>query len=523
MGSKTSNGHWKTYQGDYFKRQKPITVAKDRQNTDVPVTEKERTALRGLLGALAWPATQTAPHLQATTSLLAGEVTKATTRTLESANKALRYAKANADVGLEYRNIGSKDEVTFVAFSDASFGRRSDHSSQGGFLLLMVSKDVAHGAEGHYNVIDWRSWKLARIARSTLAAESQAASDAADALLFASTFWNLLWLPWLPLDQVETPRMPNSPKLVVDAKALYDQLVRPELQATSGTDKRTTIEVLVTQDKLSCCGGTTMWVSSERQYSDGLTKQSAAQLLADRLRTHLVKLTSDVSFEAAKRKDPKERRKNALMYAEKKPSRALTAMFAMCTMATCGAEEIYIQDNSNHFNYIDFNINLVLMLITMIMALLFGYWWMTGHLATWTRPTTWWRAAAEPEAEVEPLEEDSRPAPETAEIGVGTDLRMGDLVPLYDHVMMQESINETHITREEHERALHDQGRDATLTAFARVQNPIYFTQHGRCWHADYFCLRSQASTKIFQREFCTRCCQHLGTAMEPQDWERTL
>ena len=71
--------------------------------------------------------------------------------------------------------------------------------------------------------------------------------------------------------------------------------------------------------------------------------------------------------------------------------------------------------------------------------------------------------------------------------------------------------------------ALHDQGRDATLNAFARVQNPIYFTQHGRCWHADYFCVRSQASTKIFQCEFCTRCCQSLGTAMVPLDWERDL
>ena len=168
----------------------------------------------------------------------------------------------------------------------------------------MVHKDVANGAEGHYNVIDWRSWKLARIARSTLAAESQAASEAADSLLFASTFWNLIWKPWLPLDQVETARLVHAPKLVVDAKALYDLLTKPELQATSGTDKRTTIEVLVTQDKLSCCGGATMWVSSERQYSDGLTKQSAAQLLADRLRTHMVKLTSDITFESIEEEGP---------------------------------------------------------------------------------------------------------------------------------------------------------------------------------------------------------------------------
>ena len=134
-----------------------------------------------------------------------------------------------------------------------------------------------------------------------------------------------------------------------------------------------------------------MWVSSERQYSDGLTKQSAAQLLADRLRTHMVKLTSDITFEASKKKDPKQRRQNALMYAEKKPSRALAAMFSMCMMATCSAEEIDIQYNPNHYYFINLNFNLVPILITTIMILLFGYWWMRGHLATWTLPTTWWR------------------------------------------------------------------------------------------------------------------------------------
>jgi hypothetical protein len=85
------------------------------------------------------------------------------------------------------------------------------------------------------------------------------------------------------------------------------------------TDKRTTIEVLVTQDKLACSGSTTKWVSSEQQYADGLTKQSAAQLLADRLRFHLVKLKSDMSFQAAKKKSPQERKRTAEMFAVKRP------------------------------------------------------------------------------------------------------------------------------------------------------------------------------------------------------------
>ena len=145
------------------------------------------------------------------------------------------YAKENNDVGLEYRPLSaSKDNITFIAFSDASFACRSDLSSQGGYLVAMVDKTVAKGEQGHYNVLGWRSWKLARVSLSTLAAESQAASEAADSLLFTRTFWNLIWRPWLPLANLNTPKMKEEPHLIVDAKALYDLLSKPEVQANSG-------------------------------------------------------------------------------------------------------------------------------------------------------------------------------------------------------------------------------------------------------------------------------------------------
>lgn len=69
--SETLSGHWKIVQGNYFKWQKPITIPKDGRNKE-PVTENECTALPGLLGALAWPATQMAPHHQTFTSSLTG-------------------------------------------------------------------------------------------------------------------------------------------------------------------------------------------------------------------------------------------------------------------------------------------------------------------------------------------------------------------------------------------------------------------------------------------------------------------
>ena len=401
---KIDNNHWRLHHERYLTKQKPITVPKERAGTELPVTEAERTQLRGLLGALQWPSTQSAPHLQAMVSMLSGDVTKATVKTLESANKALRFAKANSDVGLDYRRLGSKDDITFVAYSDASFACRSDLSSQGGYMVVMVSKEVANGMAGHYVIVDWRSWKLQRVARSTLCAESQAASEAADALLYTVTFWNLVWQPWLGLDTQEVTKMPLQPRLVVDAKALYDLLVKPEVQASSGSDKRTTIEVLVTQDKLACCGGKTMWVSSELQYADGLTKDSAAQLLADRMRSHLTRLKADETFQAAKKKDAGQRKKNAEMYAIKKPKRALHAMMATVMMASAMG-----QPGGESYIYIDQSNDLLVYLMAVIsVVVLCNY--VCVNLITWSHEVRLRFPQRElPEPEGEPADPNEEP------------------------------------------------------------------------------------------------------------------
>ena len=60
-------------QEEYIHKVKPIPIIKERtSHPDTDVTEKERSLLRGLIGGLQWPATQTAPHLQVGISQLAG-------------------------------------------------------------------------------------------------------------------------------------------------------------------------------------------------------------------------------------------------------------------------------------------------------------------------------------------------------------------------------------------------------------------------------------------------------------------
>ena len=232
-----------------------------------------------------------------------------------------------------------------MIYSDAAFASRQDLSSQGGYLLMMVHKDVTKGAEGHYNLVDWRSWKLPRVARSSLSAEAQAASEAADTLLYTCIFWRLIWLPHLELGAMTTAKLLHRPCLIVDAKALYDLLTRLEAHSPGGADKRTAIEVLVTQDKLRCANAEILWVSSELQYSDGLTKDTAAQLLAERLRTHMTRVKPDPSFQAAKKKDAASRKANAEAYAQKRPTRALQA--ALLSFGADATADIITESHSS--------------------------------------------------------------------------------------------------------------------------------------------------------------------------------
>ena len=157
--------YWKIHHTEYLGKQKPTSFPKERQQKTQPVTEGERTALRGLLGALQWPSTQTAPWLQAPISMLAGSVSSATTSTLLEAKKVLRYAKQHSDVGLEFHNLGKKEDVTFIAFSDASFACRPDNSSQGGYLVAIMDRPLQEELKGI------TMWWIG-------AAESQAASEA---------------------------------------------------------------------------------------------------------------------------------------------------------------------------------------------------------------------------------------------------------------------------------------------------------------------------------------------------------
>ena len=299
---------WKLHHQEYFKKVKPIPLGKDRSPED-EMTPKELSQLRGLLGSLQWPAVQSSPHIQCSTSLISGSMSAGLVKSIVDANKLLRFCKENADVGAKYEPLGDVNQLRLVCMFDAAFGVRRDASSQGGHLIVLVSQETFNGEEKPYHLIDWKSSKLPRIARSSLGAESQAAGQAVDAVDFCPRFWEHLLKPDLGLRYLLEEPSTLKPVMITDAKALYDSYHREGIGGNV-TDKRTGLEIRVTKERLQGLDGSFKWISSERQYADGLTKEATRQLLADRIRHGKTKFTWDPLYTAAKKKKLSDRNKS---------------------------------------------------------------------------------------------------------------------------------------------------------------------------------------------------------------------
>ena len=139
--------------------------------------------LRGANGALQWLVTNSRIDLAARVSISASAVSDPRAEHLSEAHKILRQAHRYSDVPMVIQSIPLA-ELRFVVFHDAGWGVRPDDSSQGGYIVLATSASLLSGQEALVSVIDWKSWKLKRMARSSLASEAQAQADAVDSLNF---------------------------------------------------------------------------------------------------------------------------------------------------------------------------------------------------------------------------------------------------------------------------------------------------------------------------------------------------
>ena len=304
---------------NYIRHTKPITLEKARkQDGDDKLTPREQSLLRGLLGALAWPANQVMPHLSASVSLAQAATSNAKVSITE-ANKILRFAKETADIPLVFRAHGEDGQIRFGCYTDASWATRPDGSSQGGWLVFIASENEMNSNKPFpLTIVDWASRKLPRVCRSSLSAEAQTMSSAVDNLEWVKTMYGLMIWPGQRADNEEVMKWLGASPCITDARALYDA----STSSTPGmklAEKRTAIEIKIAIQRLEACAGMMRWCNSEQQLADGVTKAAARQKFALERKRRVHCLRYDPDHVAAKKvkSEKKEEEQDELEKASK--------------------------------------------------------------------------------------------------------------------------------------------------------------------------------------------------------------
>ena len=229
-------------------------------------------------------------------------------------NAVVKQAKQEAEMVIRIQPL---QRMRFGVVSDASWGNAGFHS-QGGHIIMSHEKELHETGVAKANVIAWRSGKLQRVVKSTLAAETQSLSRGIGDLLwtmvvheeFTDGRFDLRhWPERLGASEVVAMASDQSDHVlqgslaVVDAKSLFDQLSK---QTTGGSDRRTAIEVQIIREDLASLGGRIRWVDHLAMIADGLTKIRGSNVALYRmLRTGRFQVQAETSLmedrEAARR------------------------------------------------------------------------------------------------------------------------------------------------------------------------------------------------------------------------------
>ena len=293
-------------------RERPAEILMDQSTYCAQVEETKfnsvipaKSQLRGVLGALQWRAYSTAPQHLVQLSMLQSQVNGATVKVLKMANKLVREVYHNRHMGIRVTDLGGIDpqEVVFVAFSDAAVGNRPDLSSTGGYIICASNSTILEGQLAPVPPIAGRSGRLPRVARSSLSAETQAASEAEEEMMMIRAQWRELLGYTINLQDPAQDIKKVAAALVTDAKSLYDVLRKDDLNSAAGglREKYSALELLSLSERLRRGETTIRWVNSDAQVVDALTKLALPEALHQMLTTGSWKLVYDPTFTSAKR------------------------------------------------------------------------------------------------------------------------------------------------------------------------------------------------------------------------------
>ena len=243
-------------QFQYASTLKPIEISKQRAvNKTSELSDKEKHAYSAAVGQLNWIATSTRPDIAFDICELSVSFSRATVSDLLRLNKVVSRV-ATDNIRLYFPEITPLEECYIECFSDASFANLCDNGSQGAFILFLRDE------KGSHCPIYWQTREICRVVKSTLAAETLALLESAEAAVYVRAVLSDL------LNGCEL-----KIKCHVDNKSLVDALHSTK----SVDDRRLRIDISVSKDMLEKreIDGVS-WIESTSQLANCLTKKGAS-------------------------------------------------------------------------------------------------------------------------------------------------------------------------------------------------------------------------------------------------------
>ena len=225
----------------YASSLKNIPLSRARvNNKNSDLTEKEKSEYRSLIGQLNWIATQTRPDIAFDTCALSGSFHSATVQDLVKVNKIISRVVSNC-VKISFPRMNHIEDCHLACYSDASFANLSSGGSQGGMVIFLKDSD------GKQCPIYWQTRKIRRVVKSTLAAETLALLDCAEAAVYiASIIADLINVQKTKVccyvdnrslvDALHSLKMVEDRRLRLDIAVLQDMMERGELNSVSWVD-----------------------------------------------------------------------------------------------------------------------------------------------------------------------------------------------------------------------------------------------------------------------------------------------
>ena len=248
----------------------PVSAVR-KKDVKVETTEREKTQLRALLGALSWNCQQVSPHTSAEVSLLLSEIPKSTVATILQANNLLFRTKARSNHELIIHSFPDEKDLGMYAWVDAASQNRSDGGSTQGIVVGLGSLGMLRGDVSKVSLVSWHSNKIDRVCRSPGAGETQAAVNGEDILYFARFQWaEFLYGSVDTRDPDATVRRVIG-AVVSDSRNVFDKL-QTEVLSIKGAEKKSNIELLSLKESQQRTGVKVRWVHSEAQLANSLTK-----------------------------------------------------------------------------------------------------------------------------------------------------------------------------------------------------------------------------------------------------------